>query len=91
MKVNCLSITFWFNIIDNENEVLKSLQEEFDDYNKYELFNKTDNYQYVLHINKQTGFYKSIYKDKHKHSNNDINIYYLIASGCVLFRHKVSF
>lgn len=43
MKINCFSVTFWFNIINEPNEILKELQSSLTEFNKYELFNKTDN------------------------------------------------
>lgn len=43
MNINCFSVTFWFNILNNPNELLSTLQEKIDEYNKYELYNKTDN------------------------------------------------
>ena len=43
MKINCFSITFWFNILSNPNDLLSSLQSNLQEFEKYELFNKTDN------------------------------------------------
>lgn len=44
MKINCFSVTFWFNILSNSNELLSSLQDALkDEYSKFELFNKADN------------------------------------------------
>ena len=43
MKINCFSITFWFNILNNPNDLLSRLQLSLQEYKKYELFNKTDN------------------------------------------------
>ena len=43
MKVNCLSITFWFNIIDNENDIEEMIREastENDDFIDYYKFVK---------------------------------------------------
>ncbi len=43
MKINCFSITFWFNIFKNHQEILESLQNFFkDEYDKYDVFNITD-------------------------------------------------
>ena len=44
MNINCFSVTFWFNILSNPNELLNSLQVLLkDEYTKFELFNKSDN------------------------------------------------
>ena len=44
MKINCFSITFWFNIFKNHQEILESFQNFFkDEYDKYDVFNITDN------------------------------------------------
>lgn len=43
MKINCFSITFWFNILNNPNDLLSMLQSKFKEYEKYELYNKNDN------------------------------------------------
>lgn len=44
MKVNCFSVTFWFNIFDKHSDILNILQEELkDEYNKFNVFNYTDN------------------------------------------------
>ena len=44
MKINCFSGTFWFNIVDNHQEILKvlstSLKDEFPSFN---VLNETDN------------------------------------------------
>ena len=37
MKINCFSITFWFNIFDNHKEILSLFQEKFK--NEYDNFN----------------------------------------------------
>lgn len=37
MKINCFSVTFWFNIVDNSNAILNLLQEKFND--EYPTFN----------------------------------------------------
>ncbi len=44
MKINCYSVTFWFNIFDKHSDVLDILQEELNaEYNKFNVFNYTDN------------------------------------------------
>ena len=44
MKLNCFSITFWFNIFKNHQEILETIQNFFkDEYDKYDVFNITDN------------------------------------------------
>lgn len=44
MKINCFSITFWFNIFKNHQELLEVLQNFFkSEYDKYDVFNVTDN------------------------------------------------
>ena len=44
MKVNCFSITFWFNIFKNHQEILEIFQNFFkSEYDKYDVFNVTDN------------------------------------------------
>lgn len=44
MKINCYSVTFWFNIFDKHSDVLDILQEELKtEYNKFNVFNYTDN------------------------------------------------
>ena len=106
MKVNCLSITFWFNIIDNENEVLKSLQEEFDDYNKYELFNKTDNLMQpiitgvnnqektnlvVSQINLQYNMDNTSLKDEKKFKEKALKLYNILIKNNVKVLHTALF
>ena len=44
MKINCFSITFWFNIFKDHQEILETLQNFFkDEYDKYDVFNITNN------------------------------------------------
>jgi len=44
MKINCYSVTFWFNIFDNHNFLLEVLQNELkDEYDKYNFFKYTNN------------------------------------------------
>ncbi len=44
MKVNCFSITFWFNIFENPNELLNSFQNFFqDEYSNYQIYNASNN------------------------------------------------
>jgi len=44
MKINCFSVTFWFNIFDKHSDMLNLLQEEMkDEYSKFNIFNYTDN------------------------------------------------
>ncbi len=44
MKINCFSVTFWFNIFTNHNEILEVLQKSLkDEYSKFNVFNYTDN------------------------------------------------
>ena len=44
MKINCFSITFWFNIFKGHQEILETLQNFFkDEYDKYDVFNITNN------------------------------------------------
>ncbi len=44
MKYNCFGITFWFNIFNDYNIILNSLQKEFkDEYNKFDVFSLSDN------------------------------------------------
>jgi hypothetical protein len=43
MKINCFSVTFWFNILDNSSELLEALQSEVREYQKYEVYNITNN------------------------------------------------
>ena len=44
MKINCFSITFWFNIFKNHQEILEIFQNFFkSEYDKYDFFNITDN------------------------------------------------
>ena len=44
MKMNYFSITFWFNIFSDHNDILEVLQEEFkDEYSKYNILNYSDN------------------------------------------------
>lgn len=43
MKINCFSVTFWFNILDNSSELLEALQSEVKEYQKYEVYNITNN------------------------------------------------
>lgn len=44
MNINFFSVTFWFNIIEEPNELLNSLQDNLkDEYSKFEVFNKSDN------------------------------------------------
>lgn len=44
MKINCFSIVFWFNIIDNHNDILNDLQENFkEEYETFNVKNKDDN------------------------------------------------
>lgn len=44
MKINCFSITFWFNVFKNHQQILENLQNFFkDEYEKYDIFNMTNN------------------------------------------------
>jgi len=44
MKINCFSITFWFNIFDKHKDLLDVLQKELaSEYQKFNIFNYTDN------------------------------------------------
>ena len=44
MKINCFSITFWFNVFKNHQDLLGTFQDFFqDEYDKYDVFNITDN------------------------------------------------
>lgn len=44
MKVNCFSVTFWFNVFDSHSEILPILQEKLkEEYNKFNVFNYTEN------------------------------------------------
>ena len=44
MKINCFSITFWFNTFKNHKEILEIFQNFFkSEYDKYDVFNLTDN------------------------------------------------
>ncbi|MBE6156922.1 MAG: hypothetical protein E7161_04155 [Firmicutes bacterium] len=44
MKINCFSITFWFNIFDKHKDLLDDLQKELsNEYKKFNVFNYTDN------------------------------------------------
>jgi hypothetical protein len=45
MRINVFSITFWFNIFDNHNDILEELKSFFkDEYNTLEVHNMQDNY-----------------------------------------------
>ena len=44
MKINCFSVTFWFNIFEKHMELLEVLQNELkNEYEKFNVFNYTDN------------------------------------------------
>lgn len=44
MKINCFSITFWFNIFDNHKDILETFQEKFiDEYNNFNIKNLDNN------------------------------------------------
>ncbi len=44
MKINCFSVTFWFNIVDNHNEILKMFQNNLsDEYTNFNLRNLDNN------------------------------------------------
>lgn len=44
MKLNFLSVTFWFNIYKKHNDILKTLQEELkDEYKTFSVLNYTNN------------------------------------------------
>lgn len=44
MKINCFSITFWFNVFKNHQQILENIQNFFkDEYDKYDVFNMTNN------------------------------------------------
>lgn len=44
MKINCFSVTFWFNIFDKHKELLEVLQKELhNEYQKFNVFNYTNN------------------------------------------------
>ena len=44
MKINCFSVTFWFNIFEEHSVVLESLQKSFnEEYSKFNVYNYTKN------------------------------------------------
>lgn len=44
MKINCFSVTFWFNIFDNHKDVIELFQEKLgDEYNNFNITNKESN------------------------------------------------
>ena len=44
MKINCYSVTFWFNIFEKHNEILNILQDEFnDEFKQINLLKITNN------------------------------------------------
>lgn len=44
MKINCFSVTFWFNIVDNHSEILKIFQNNLsDEYTNFNLRNIDNN------------------------------------------------
>lgn len=44
MKINCFSVTFWFNIYEEHNQLLEFLQKEFkEEYPKFNIYNYTNN------------------------------------------------
>ena len=45
MKINFFSITFWFNIFNEHNDILEEFQEALkDEYDKFNVFGISDNY-----------------------------------------------
>lgn len=44
MNINCFSVTFWFNIYKEHNDLLSILQKEFkNEYNEFNVYDYTDN------------------------------------------------
>jgi len=44
MKINCFSVTFWFNIFNNHKNLLEDFQKKLsNEYKKFNVFNYTDN------------------------------------------------
>jgi len=44
MKINCFSITFWFDIYDKHNEIIELFQKEFEsEFNQFNVMNYTNN------------------------------------------------
>ena len=44
MKINCFSVTFWFNIFDNHTEILEHFRQKFyNEYNNFNIKNKGNN------------------------------------------------
>ena len=58
MKINCFSVTFWFNIFDNHNDALGFLQNELSDEFAENIRAEKIYFENAGHFNKAAGYLK---------------------------------
>lgn len=107
MKINCFSVTFWFNIFDKHKDLLEIFQTELkDEYDNFKIFNYTENLIAPIitavnnkkmtnisfsQINLQYNMDKVELSDMEKFKEKTLKIFELLTSNNIKIAHTAVF
>ena len=107
MKINCFSVTFWFNIFNNHNDFIEILEDNFkDEYSSFNIQAYTDNLLNPVitainnekrtnlsfsSINLQYNMDNVTFSDIDEFTNKVLNLYEILTSNGVEVLHTSLF